>query len=377
MIVAGETSGDTHAAKLVNAIREAEPGSEPIFFGCAGPEMRRAGVEPVVEADHLSVVGLLEIAASLPMFLSAFRKLKRAAVSRKPNAVILVDFPEFNLKLAQSLRRTGIPIVYYISPQLWAWRKYRLAGVQKNIDLMLTIMPFEQPWYQQNGFDRVKYVGSPLAREIHPAKGREEFRRQNGIRPDDRLIALLPGSREREITRILPVMSEAVSEITRKRPDTRFIIGAANDRHLETIRHVIANRSDLPVIAGETHDLLFASDAAAVTSGTATLEAGILGTPMVVVYKTSALNYKLFEPMIDVPHYGLINLIAGNRLAKELIQHEFTPASLADELMRLLQPETNLSMKRQLLTATESLGHGGTSRRAAEAILELMEARTS
>ena len=385
MIVAGESSGDTHAAKLVQAMREIEPETDIQFFGAAGPKMRSEGVEAVVESDGLSIVGLAEIAAALPIFMKAFKDLKTAAISRLPDVVILVDFPDFNLKLARSLKRRGFRVVYYISPQLWAWRKYRISSVQKNIDLMLTILPFEKDWYAKHGVENVEYVGSPLAREVHANVGRDEFCRKHGLAPNLPIVSLLPGSRHKEIVRILPVMLGAAVEISKQNNTVQFLIALASDRSRSDIENAIDDAVSsglvlpdiLKVIEAETYDALNASDAAAVTSGTATLEAGIIGTPMAIVYKTSALNYKLFEPLIDVPHYGLINLIAEKRIARELIQDEFTSQSLSDELLKLLEPTTNSAMRSELKIAADKLGQGGASKRAAEAVFNLLDLESS
>lgn len=375
MIVAGESSGDTHAAKLVRAMRGAEPEADLQFFGAAGPKMRREGVEAIVESDGLSIVGLADIAAALPMFVKAFNTLKRAAIARKPDAVILVDFPDFNLKLAKTLKRNGFRIIYYISPQLWAWRKYRVRSVKKYVDLMLTILPFEKDWYARNGVHNVEYVGSPLAREVHPGVEKDEFCREHDLDPAKPIVALLPGSRQNEIARILPVMLETASMMARRGPDIQFVIAMAS---AGSASNPVAIAPDpdmterLTTVYDETYDALSASDAAAVTSGTATLEAGIIGTPMAVVYKTSAVNYKILEPMIHVPHYGLINLIAGKRVANEFIQDKFTARSLSDELLRLLEPHANSTTRAELKIAAEKLGRGGASKRAAESILKLM-----
>ena len=376
MLVAGESSGDTHAAKLVRAMRELSVDVDLEFFGSAGPEMRKAGVDAVVESDGLSIVGLAEIGRALPMFLKAYRTLSEAAAARKPDVVVLVDFPEFNLKFARAIKRRGVKVVYYISPQLWAWRKYRLGSVKKNVDLLLTILPFEKQWYQKNGFEKVEYVGSPLAREVHITHEKGVFCKENGLDPERPIIALLPGSREKEIARIWPVMSAAVPEIKRRMPDVQFVVALNSERArlmIESSMGAISKHARPKLLLDQTYDALNAADAAAVASGTATLETGILGTPLVVVYKTSWINYSLFEPMIDVPHYGLVNLIAGKRVAKELIQTEFTAATLSDELIRLLDPGVNSTMRAELKTAADSLGHGGASKRAAEAILRLMK----
>lgn len=380
MIVAGEASGDMHAAKLVNALRDAANSTSFKFFGATGPKLREAGVETVVNADGLSIVGLPEIARALPVFLKAFFELKAAAVSREADAVILVDFPDFNLKLAKALKKQGIKVFYYISPQLWAWRKYRIRIIRKYVDLLITILPFEKDWYAQHGVMHVEYVGSPLAREVHAETSKDEFCLKHGIGPEKPIVSLLPGSRHKEIVRILPIMLETAAAMAEKQHDLQFVIALASTRSLKDAENVMRNAEltfklpkNLFVIAGETFDALNASDAAAVTSGTATLETTIIGTPMAIVYKTSALNYKLLRPLISVEHFGLVNLIAGERVAREMIQDEFTADSLADELFRLLEPSENEKMREKLAKTTDKLGHGGASRRAAEAMLRMLE----
>ena len=381
MIVAGEVSGDTHAAQLVSSMREAAPRVEFEFFGSAGPKLRDCGVDAVVNPDDFAVVGVLEIARLLPMFLRAFVKLKLAAVERKPDVVILVDFPEFNLKLAKALKKRGFKIVYYISPQLWAWRKYRIATIRRYVDLVISILPFEKEWYRTYGVDHVEYVGNPLAKEVYPRMSKLEFCGLHKLDARSPVIALLPGSRRTEIVRILPVMLESVAKITADRPDIQFLIAAANTRHMPDIELALKNAASagvgipksIKVIDGAAYDVLNASDAAAVTSGTATLEAGIIGTPMVIVYKLAALNYLLFKPLVSVDQVGLINMIAGRRIVKELIQNDFTAESLAAELTRLLDISVNIAMREVLEVASAKLGAGGASKRAAEAILNLLD----
>ncbi len=376
MIVAGEASGDAHAAKLVCAIREALPAVRFEFFGAAGPKMRGAGVEAIVESDSLAIVGLAEIGRALPMFLKAKSDLKRAASARKPDIVILVDFPDFNLKLAKSLKKLGFLVVYYISPQLWAWRKYRISSIRKYVDLLITILPFEKEWYSKRGVEHVEYVGNPLANKVRSSRPRGEFCSDHGLDPSRPLVALLPGSRHKEIERILPMMLDAAAELTVKVPKAQFLIAAGSTRARQDIKTILANRvieHPFKVVEQETYDALNASDVAAVTSGTATLEAGIVGTPMAIVYKSSAINYALLRPLISVEHFGLINLIAGERVATELIQGELTPKSLAAELFRLLEPVANAEMRSKLQKATDKLGAGGASKRAAEVILKLID----
>lgn len=366
LIVAGEASGDAHAAKLIEAMKDH---TSIEAFGAAGPKMRAAGVEATVKADELSIVGLLEIGKALPMFLSAFRKILAAADEKQPDVAVLVDFPDFNMKLAKSLKKRGIKVVYYISPQLWAWRQYRLRTIKSSVDLLLSILPFEREWYAERGYEKVEFVGNPLAKEVHPSVSKEEFCDKYGLDPLMPLVALLPGSRRTEVTRILPYLLATADRLYAEIDGFQAVVALPDGA---------SDRLDLPErdscpwmkwVEGETYDALNASDAAAITSGTATLEAGIIGTPMAIVYKASTLNYKLLRPLIDVEHFGLINLIAGHRVANELIQDDFTTETLANEIKRLLQPETNAKVRRALHDAAEKLGHGGASKRAAKAIL--------
>jgi lipid-A-disaccharide synthase len=375
MIVAGEASGDRHGARLVSALRDAEPETDFIFFGAAGPKMRDVNVEPIVVADNLSIVGLLEIGRALPTFVRAMRRLNKAATELKPDVVVLIDFPDFNLRLAKSMKKRGFKVVYYISPQLWAWRKYRISAIRKYVDLLLTILPFERDWYSQNNFHRVEFVGNPLSFDVRVNRTRAEFCDAHGLNPAKPIVSLLPGSRQKEIVRILPIMIDTAREIHGAWPEAQFVVAMANGHHLGFVRDQVERilsvvDVNVKIVENETYDALGSSDVAAVTSGTATLECGIIGTPMAIVYKTSALNYRLFKPLISVEHYGLVNLIAGRRLAKEIIQNDLTAQTLSDELERLLVPVENAQMRADLNRVHAKLGRGGASERAALAILK-------
>lgn len=376
MIVAGEASGDAHAAKLVRALRELAPETDFEFFGATSHQLRAANVEEIVNADDFSVVGLPEIAKALPMFWKDFQKLKQTARLRKPDAAVLVDFPDFNLKLAKTLKKQGLKVIYYISPQIWAWRKYRIRTIEKYVDLILTILPFEKDWYERQGISHVRYVGNPTVREVHADLTKEQFCAKHNLDATKPIISMLAGSRHKEIVRILPVMLETAALMSEKEKDLQFIVALAPTRRETEVEDAKSKSKGLPenllVVKGETYEALNASDAAAVTSGTATLETAIIGTPMAIVYKTSPLNYKLMRPLITVEHFGLINLIAEERLAAELIQDDFTPAVLANELFRLLEETENRRMRERLKAATDRLGHGGASRRAAEFILDVV-----
>jgi len=376
MLVAGEASGDAHAAKLVRALRETNCESSFEFFGATGAKMREVGVETIIKADELAIVGLPEIARALPMFLNTFRILKNAAIQRKPDAVVLIDFPDFNLKLAKSLKKQNLKIVYYISPQLWAWRKYRARTVKSSVDLLLTILPFEKDWYARRGIGQVQYVGNPLAGEVTSAMTKEEFCAKHNLDQSKPIISLLAGSRHKEVARILPPLLETAALMESVNWNLQFVVTLAPTRQISEIESAKVKARKIPknltVVTDETREALNASDAAAVTSGTATLETAILNVPLAIVYKTSALNYKLLRPIISVEHFGLINLIAQERLANELIQDDFTPETLSAELFRLLEPVTNGKMREKLRSVVETLGKGGASKRAAKAIIDLL-----
>jgi lipid-A-disaccharide synthase len=377
MIVAGEASGDAHAATLVRALRERAPRTEFQFFGATGREMRAVRVEPTIRSDDLSIVGLAEISWALPRFWRAFRSLKRAAIERAPDAVVLVDWPDFNLRLARALSRRGQRVIYYISPQLWAWRSHRVRNIRRDVDLLLTILPFEKDWYDARGVHHVEFVGHPLAGTVHARMSREEFCLSHELDPLRPVIALLPGSRHKELERILPPMLEAASLLSQKRTDIQFVLALAPGRPLDEAEpHMNAARRNSPalpqtirVVQDETREALYAADAAAITSGTATLEAALLGVPQVIVYKESLINWHILGSLINTEHYGLTNLVAGERLATELIQNDLTGERLAEELSALLDDERNREFRSRLIDATGKLGTGGASLRAADSVL--------
>ena len=374
MIVAGEPSGDAHAAALVNALRSS--GVEFDFFGSTGPLMREAGVETIVNADDLAIMGIVEVGRVLPRFYRAFRKLKAAAIERTPDAVILVDWPEFNLRLATSLHRRGFKVIYYISPQLWAWRPRRIKNIQRDVDLLLSILPFEAEWYKAREVDHVTYVGHPLAGEVEARYGREEFCRKNDLDPSRPIVSFLPGSRQKELERILPAMVDAMQELETLRPEIQSVVVVAPIKVIEEGLEIMVLHDFglVKVIERQTHEALAASDAAAITSGTATLEATLLETPMVVVYKESKVNWNTLGKLVTVPHFGLVNLVAGKEIAKELMQDDLTGPNLAKEILKLLEPETNRTAREQLRNVAEKLGQPGASRRAADAILNFLAA---
>ncbi|MGB9606739.1 MAG: lipid-A-disaccharide synthase, partial [Bryobacteraceae bacterium] len=345
---AGEASGDLYAAALICRLRERFPTAS--FFGCAGPRMQQAGVRAVVDASSLAVVGLAEVLVHIPRIYGQFRRLLRAARREKPDLAILTDSPDFHLRLALHLKRWGIPVVYLVAPQVWAWRKGRLPHMRNCIDLLLCIFPFEEEFFRRHGL-QAHYIGHPLATLARPTMSRDEFFARFRIPSDRPLVALLPGSRRGEAGRHLPVLIEAV-QLIRREIQASFVWATPHPRFLasdlDKFREPIRSAS-IQLIEGFTWDVLASADLALVASGTATIEAALLGVPMVVFYKVSRLTWLLGRPLVRVPFYSMVNLVAGRAVVPELIQNEVRGERLAAEALRLLrQPEARSAMRREL-----------------------------
>ena len=370
MIVAGEPSGDAHAAALVKTLRRKN--SQLEFFGATGPLMRAEGVDTVVNSDELAIMGILEVARVFPKFLTAFRTLKAAAIARSPDAVILVDWPEFNLRLATALHRRGLRVIYYISPQLWAWRPRRIRNIRRDVDLLLSILPFEAEWYKTRGVEHVEFVGHPLAGEVESRIDRAEFCKQHDLDPEKPIVSFLPGSRRKELERILPPMAAAIRKLKVDHPEIQPVIVVAPSRTIDETRRILSSLNSITMVQGQTREALAASDAAAIASGTATLEGALLETPMVVVYKESAVNWHTLGRLITVPHYGLVNLVAGTQIATELMQTDLTADKLVQEIIQLLDPKRNRTAREELRRVRNLLGEAGASDRAADAILKFL-----
>ncbi len=372
MIVAGEPSGDAHAAALVNALRAR---GEFDLFGATGPLMRDAGVDTVVNSDELAIMGIVEVGRVFQKFIKAFRKLKAAAIEQSPDAVVLVDWPEFNLRLASSLHRRGLKVIYYISPQLWAWRPRRIRNIKRDVDLLLSILPFETEWYKARNVDHVEFVGHPLSGEVKARFGREEFCRRNDLDPSRPIVSFLPGSRLKELQRILPPMLGAIKQLNLARPDVQPVVVVAPSRTRNEALEILGQYQSqgVKLVQHQTRETLAASDAAAIASGTATLEAALLETPMVVVYKESPINWHTLGRLITVPHYGLVNLVAGREIAKELMQDQYTAENLLSGLLELLEPDTNKAMRASLSEVAQKLGQPGASQRAADLIFKFLQ----
>lgn len=369
LVSAGEASGDLYAAALVAALRRRSP--ETGFFGCAGPRMLKQGVRPVVEMASLAVVGVAEVVAHIPRIWREYRRLVAAAERERPRLAILVDSPDFHLRVARRLRKLGIPVVYLVAPQAWAWRRGRVHSLRRNVSRLLCIFPFEEDFFRRQGV-AADYVGHPLARLVKPSMAKPDFFRKHRLPVDRPLIALLPGSRRGEIARHLPVLVEAVDRLYRAQAGS-FVIGAAPGIPVEVF-HNRLGVSPIQVIEGETWDLLAHADLALAASGTVTVEAALLGTPMVTFYKVTALSWLIGRALVRTPYFTMVNLVAGRRIVPELMQREATAEGLAAEAARLLSDSSERQRMRadlEGMAARLRTGHDPLER-AAEIVEELL-----
>jgi len=327
-----------------------------------------------VDAREVAIMGALEVARALPKFLRVFRRLRDAANELKPRLVILIDWPEFNLRLAKRLKRDGHRVIYYISPQIWAWRSYRIHAIKRDVEKMLVILPFEKDYYERNGVE-VDYVGHPLLDSVRVTAAREDFCSRNRLDPTKPVVALLPGSRHSELKHILPPMVEAAKLLNQSHPHFQFVLPLA----LTFAREEIASQIDsiaIRVIEHDTYSAIAAADLAVVASGTATLETAIIGAPLIVVYRASQLNWRIFRPLINTPFVGMPNLIAGKEIAPELLQDDLSGESLAKLIVEFLSDPARLEQSRaDLAEVRNRLGEANASERAASKILELLKLR--
>jgi lipid-A-disaccharide synthase len=369
-IVAGEHSGDTHGGNLVKAFEALAPGSR--WFGAGGPVLASAGVECLVPMERLAVVGIGEVVAHLPSLWLGMRTLKRALLSRRPEALLLVDFPDFNFRLARFAKDHGIKVVYYITPQVWAWRQGRTGFLKKYVDRAMVIFPFEESFLAERGVE-ARFVGHPLAGSVRADSPLEEFLKRHELAPSTLRVALLPGSRASEIERNLPPMLGAAGILASRHPNLAcFVPWAAGLPESLRKRH---GGSAVRWVEGEYRDVLGHAHAAAVASGTATLEAALLGVPQVIVYRLKPVTYAVGSRLVTLKKVGLPNIVLGEGAIPELIQADFTAERTAAELERLLD-EPEISKTRAEVLSREikaRLGEGNASLRAAKELLSFLE----
>ena len=383
MIVAGEASGDKHGAALARSLRALYPETRFEFFGAGGDEMREAGVETLVDARDVAIIGIPEIVRALGKLYGAFRRLIQAARHRKPDAVVLIDWPDFNMRVAKKLRHDGFKIIYYISPQLWAWRRYRVQALRRDVDKMLVILPFEEAFYKSEGI-KVEYIGHPLVESVQVTASLEEFCRKYGLDTNRSIIALLPGSRRKEIHYHLPEMLDAAKRLRNwvatnqavRLRNPQFVLPLASTVKREQVEPAIqAAGVEVTIIERNTYNALGHADFAIVASGTATVETALTGTPMIIVYRGSEVNWRLIRPLIKLDTFGMVNLIAGRRIVPELIQHDCTGERIAAEAQAILSDAERLAtMREDLQMVRERLQtDGSVPGRAAQAIMRLVQ----
>jgi lipid-A-disaccharide synthase len=369
LLSAGEASGDMYAARLATALKQR---MDVELFGMGGPQMRTANVGIVTDYKDVSVVGITEILSHLPSLIRAMRRLVSEAERRKPAFAILTDFPGFHLRLARKLKRRGVRNIYYICPQFWAWRPWRVSVVRRRFAQALCIFPFEEEFFADAGVP-VKFIGHPLVGEVHASMDRSTFCRAHHLDATKKLVAILPGSRAAELRQHLPILREACVAIHRE-TGAQFVLAAAPGADLATLREGWSPNLPLRIASGQTYDVLGAADAAIVSSGTATIEATLLNTPMVVIYRLTSVTALLAKPLVRTSFFSMVNLIAGRAVVPELIQRDFTPDRVSVEIVRLLQNQTARDAQRAgLAEARERLGPPGAVDRAADAILQLMQ----
>ena len=370
-VVAGEASGDLHASHVIRELKSLDPALET--FGVGGDLLAREGMRILHHASEMGIVGLFNVIRHLPMFRRAFRELIAEIETQRPDVVLLVDYPDFNLRVARRCRELGLRVVYYISPQLWAWRRGRVKQVAKYVDRMIVIFPFEETFYRKHGV-AVTYAGHPLVEQLAGIAPRERggVRQERGGGP--LRVALMPGSRRMEVQALLPPMLEAIAILRREREVEATIIQAPTIERTSLDSIIATSGVDVTIVEHDGGEALAAADVALSSSGTATLESAILGTPVVVVYRLSRATYALGKRLVRLPYFSLVNIVADRKVVPELIQHEVTGVRMAAEVRSLVEPERNASVREALSEVRAKLGEPGASRRVARTIHEMVSA---
>ena len=371
VLVAGEASGDMHAAHLVDAIKKLDPSIT--FSGLGGSKMQASGVEIYQDLASHAVVGFWEVLTHYPEIRRAFELILKKIDAVKPKAVILVDFPGFNLRLARELKRRDIRVIYYISPQVWAWKEDRVHFIKKHVDKMLVLFKFEKEFYAKHGIN-VEFVGHPLVDMLNITCPKDVFLEDHNLPPDHLTIGLLPGSRVKEIETLLPVMVNAAETLHRKIRPVQFLIMKAPTIKMPLLEfHLRATPITYRIVEENVYDGINACDFCFVASGTATLETALLQRPMIVVYKTHLLTWLLAKCYVKISDIGLVNIVAGRRIVPECVQFQATGQTIADTAQTILSDEFTVTrIKKELKSVKEALGESGASHRAAVEVLKLL-----
>lgn len=372
MIIAGEASGDLHAAKLVENVSQKE--ADIKFYGIGGVHMRKAGVHTYVDSKDIAVVGLVEILAHRKVIFGALNKMRELISTNPPDLLILVDYPEFNLRLAKHAKQHGVKVLFYISPQIWAWRQYRVKKIKHLVDMMAVVFPFEEAFYLKHQVP-VEFVGHPLVAEVKPSASKIELKHAFQLDEDKTIIGLFPGSRKSEIKRLLSIILQSARLLKQTHPDIQFVLPLANSLERSDLQPWLGDYPDLDIkiIENQPYDVMHVSDLILTVSGTVTLEIALIGTPLVIINRVAPLTYLLVNRMLKIDHIGLCNIIANKRIAPELIQYDATPERIATTLSSLLDhPPTLQVMHDELATIEEKLGAGGGIEKISELTLRML-----
>ena len=373
---AGETSGDQHAANVFLELKKRHP--EIRGIGMGGSKMRQAGIEICYDSSNIGVIGVVEVLKHYGEIRQALKLMQQVVTTERPDLLICVDYKEFNFKLATFAKSQGLKVLFYVSPQVWAWRPGRVIKYGKVIDMMAVIFPFETKYYEAENVP-VRYVGHPSVDKVHPLRSKEEDLQLFGLNPQHPIVGLLPGSRMNEIKRMLPVMLEAAEKIFDANTDTQFILPQADSVTDELLNNYLNSTFvTVQVIKNQPYDVMQCCDAIMTTSGTATLEIALLNTPMVIAYKLSPLTYLLGKMLVNIAFIGLPNIIAGKKIVTELIQNDASPENLALEINHLLTDKNYAQTMREALSQVkQQLGQGGGSKNMTDLVLEMLGAKST
>ncbi|TYP00042.1 lipid-A-disaccharide synthase [Geothermobacter ehrlichii] len=373
LVVAGEASGDLHGANLIRAAREHAPGLS--FFGVGGKKMAAEGCEVLISADHLAVMGLFEVAGKFPVIRKAFRRLSQILRGNdRPDLLILIDYPGFNLRLAKVAHEAGVPVLYYICPKVWAWGRRRIKLLAERVDRLACIFPFEPELFAGTGLD-ARYVGNPLLDEYRPGRSRQDYLEAVGFDPRQAVVGLFPGSRRSEIRYIFDTILQTGRRLQADAGIRQFLMPVAPSLDpAELQRRVDACGLPVRLVTGDIYEIAAACDAVLCVSGTVTLQVALAGTPMAVIYRTSPLSYAIGRRLVRIPHFSLVNIVGGREIVREFLQEQAEPVALAAELRRLLEDvATRESMRAELAALREKMGSPGCSRRVAAMAVELLQ----
>lgn len=371
LIVAGEVSGDMHGANLVKSLKMKS--AELEFFGLGGSRMEGAGVKLYYNLVDIAVMGLFEVLKKYRIFKKIFHSLVEKLDKETFDCVILIDYPGFNLRFAKEVKKRGIPILYYISPQVWAWGKGRIRTIKNLVDKIIVLFKFEEELYKEKGLD-VEFVGHPLVDIVKPSMSREEGSRQFGLDSGKKTVAFLPGSREFEVRGLLPIMKRTAELIKQNYPDVQFLVTRLPSLKSQVFDEILKNNpAGLKIIENRTYDVIEAADVVITKSGTSTLETAILEKPMIITYKTSFITYIIVRMIIKLPYVGLVNVVAGDKIIPEFLQYQARPGLIAEEALSLLRDEAKVSnTKKALREVKRRLGEAGANEKARDAVLNFL-----